>query len=274
MDFENQQMIETCFNARQTQPLLRRELLGTPDVIEAVQRSGLDEEFALDLLAQMILHKRTTVPTLVGLLKPHFEHCDNPWQSCAKALEHAVIVDLMDWDVQRDQFVVRFDITQQVQNLIRQYQYLPPMIVPPLQVLDDGNNRSSGYLTVRTDSLLLQDNHHVGDICVDSLNRFNNIPLCINEEIVKGIRNEWKHIDKPKDGETFEDFQKRLKAFERYERDSFFTIALMIEMGNQFWLTHKVDKRGRTYAQGYHITTQGDCWNKACLELADKELVQ
>ena len=274
MDFENQQMIETCFNARQTQAMLRTELLGSSDVIEAVQRSGLDEEFALDLLAQMILHKRTTVPTLVGLLKFHFEHCHNPWQGCTDGLKHAVIMDLVDYDPQRDQFIVRFDITQQTQDLLRQYQYLPPMIVPPLAIKDDGTNRGSGYLTVRTDSLLLQDNHHVGDICVDSLNRFNNIPLAINEEIVKGIRNEWKHLDKPKDGESFEEYQKRLKAFERYERDSFFTIALMIEMGNQFWLTHKVDKRGRTYAQGYHITTQGDCWNKACLELYNEELVQ
>ena len=274
MDFENQKMIEACFNARQTQDLLRAELLGSGPVIEAIQRSGLDEEFALDLLAQMILHKRTTVPTLVGLLKRHFMHCDNPYQACSDALKHAVIMDLMDWDQSRDQFVVRFNITEQTQTLLRQYQYLPPMIVPPLEVKDDGNNRGSGYLTIRTDSLLLQNNHHGGDICVDSLNRFNRIPLSINEDVVKSIRNEWRHMDKPKDGESFEDFQKRLKAFERYERDSFFTIALMIEMGNTFWLTHKVDKRGRTYAQGYHITTQGDCWNKACIELANKELVR
>ena len=274
MDFENQQMIETCFNARQTKDLLRAELLGSSAVIEAIQRSGLDEEFALDLLGQMILHKRTTVPTLVGLLKRHFSFCDNPYQACSNALRHAVILDLVDWDQERDQFVVRFDISQQTQDLIRQYQYLPPMIVPPLEIQDDGKNRGSGYLTIRTDSLLLQDNHHSGDLCVDSLNRFNQIPLSINENIVKGIRNEWRHLDKPKEGESFEDFQKRLKAFERYERDSFFTIALMIEMGNRFWLIHKVDKRGRTYAQGYHITPQGDCWNKACLELADKELVQ
>jgi DNA-directed RNA polymerase len=48
----------------------------------------------------------------------------------------------------------------------------------------------------------------------------------------------------------------------------------MVEMGNRFYLTHRYDKRGRTYAQGYHVNTQGNCWNKAVIELADEEVVE
>lgn len=272
MDFENQKMIETCFNARQTKKLLRKELLDSPYIIEMIQTSGLDEEFALDLLSHMILLKRATVATLVGLLSSHYESFDNPYQVTADALQHATIMDLVDYDTERDQFVLRFDVDPQTQDLIRQYMYMPPMVVPPLEIKGD-NNRGSGYLTIATDSLLLQDNHIDGDICVDSLNRFNAIPLSINERVVKSIRNEWKNIDRPKVGESFQEYRDRVKAFERYEKDSFFTIALMLEMGNRFWLTHKVDKRGRTYAQGYHINPQGNCWNKACVELADKEMI-
>ena len=43
--------------------------------------------------------------------------------------------------------------------------------------------------------------------------------------------------------------------------------------GNHFYLTHRYDKRGRTYAQGYYINPQGNEWNKAVLEFADKEIV-
>lgn len=268
MDYENQQMLETMFNAKQTPLLIRKNILECKPLIELIQRSGLDEEFAIDVLSQMILHKRTTVPTMVGLLRQHFK---GDHQTTAKALEIAAAKDLVDFDFEREQFVLKYDLDPATQQLMRQYQYLPPMVIPPLEVT---KSRGSGYVTIKTDSLILQDNHHEGDICLDSINRFNNIPLSINIELVKTVRNSWKNIDKMKDGETFEDYMKRRKAFERYERDSFYTIALMESMGNQFYLTHKVDKRGRTYAQGYHINYQGNCWNKACVELAHPQLIE
>lgn len=270
MDFENQKMLETMFNDKQTMTLLRRELTSEPTVMTAIERSEVDPEFALDLLSQMILHKRATVPTLVGLLKGHFADQLHPLQMTAAALEICAHSDLVDFDPSTEQFILVFDVDESTHTLLRQYQYLPPMIVPPLDVT---SNRGSGYITVTEDSLLLKDNHHDGDLCLDSINRFNRVPLAANLSVVRKIRNHWKGIDKPKDSETFAEYQKRLKAFERYERDAFFTIALLGEMGNRFHLTHKVDKRGRTYAQGYHINPQGNCWNKAVVELAEPEYV-
>jgi DNA-directed RNA polymerase len=44
-------------------------------------------------------------------------------------------------------------------------------------------------------------------------------------------------------------------------------------LGNEFYLTHRYDKRGRCYAQGYHVNPQGNDWNKAVIELAEKEVV-
>lgn len=271
MDYENQDMIEHFFNARQTPHLLRAELLKNRPALEAIVRSELNEEFCFDLLSQMIIYKRAHLPTLVGLLKHHFRDKSNPFQACSDALLIAAKYWLIDWDGQAEQFVIQFDVEEKAMNLIRQYQYLPPMTIPPLTVR---NNRGSGYINILDDSLILQNNHHEGDICLDSINRFNAIPMSVNEEVVKLIRNSWKHLDAPKQGETFDDYKKRLTAFERYEQVSFFTIALLIEMGNEFHFTHKTDKRGRTYAQGYHVNPQGNCWNKAVLELANKELVQ
>ena len=200
MDFENQKMLETFFNAKQTPLLLRRELLSSERVIIAIQKSELDEEFALDLLSQMILYKRTTLPTLVGLLRKHFAKCSNAFQACAEALHQACTKDLVDFDPVLEQFIIRFDMDQETHNLLRQYQYLPPMIVLPLTV---DCNRGSGYLTIRHDSLILKHNHHEGDLALDAINNFNSIPLTINVDIVKGIRNSWKNLDKPKDSETY-----------------------------------------------------------------------
>jgi hypothetical protein len=263
MDFENQKMLETMFNKRQTMALLRSELTNDAGVMQAIESSAVDPEFAMDLLSQMILHKRATVPTLVGLLKGHF---DGDLQATANALEICAQEDLVDFNTDTEQFILVFDTDEATHALLRQYQYLPPMIVPPLEVT---SNRGSGYVTKANDSLLLKDNHHDGDICLDSINRFNRVALTSNLNVVRKIRNHWKGIDKPKDFETFEEFQKRVKAFERYEKDAFFTISLLAEMGNRFHLTHS----GRTYAQGYHIKVQGNCWNKAVAELAEPEYV-
>ena len=52
-----------------------------------------------------------------------------------------------------------------------------------------------------------------------------------------------------------------------FKGESYELYSMLAKQGNQFWLTNKVDKRGRKYAQGYHVTSQGSCFKKAMLEL-------
>lgn len=280
MDFENQQMLEHLFNDRQSRPLLLRELDANTQLMSeldsAVESTNglLTLDFMKDVLIHLMMAKRATVPAVVGIYRFHYATGKGePCQMTAIAISGMVALGLVYYDDERIQIVVKHEASAATQDLIRQYMYLPPMIVPPLTVVDGSNNRGSGYITQQMDSLLLQDNHHEGELCVDHLNRCNNIPLSISERMVKTLRNQWKNTEAPKGGETFEDYQKRIKAFEQYERDSFLVMALMLEMGNKFYLTHKYDKRGRSYCQGYQINYQGNCYNKAVVELANKELV-
>lgn len=268
MHFENQKMLESFFNERQTNKLLRKQFMDCPELIEKIQQASIDEDFALDLLGHMVLAKRSTVPALVGLLKHHFHGSFDPHQKAADQLLVAIEIDLVDYHPEKRQVILRFDVDPSTHALIKQYQYLPPMTVPPLKVTD---NRGSGYLSIRTDSLILKKNHHDEDIGLDSINRFNQVPMSINFAVATQAKNQWKHLDKAKPGETYEEYQDRVKAFNRFQKDAAFTMALMEQMGNRFWFTHKVDKRGRTYCQGYHLNYQGHDWSKAVLELADKE---
>ena len=280
MDYENQEMIEHMFNEKQARPLLMREISKNEelqqriDATVAAAEGLIPREFIEDVLVHLIQAKRTTVPALAGMLRFHFAQHVDAYQHVATAVAGMIAAQLVNFDFSRMQVVIRYDVSEQTHDLLRQYMYLPPMIIPPLKVLDDGRNRGSGYITQKHDSLLLQDNHHDGELCVDHLNACNRVPLSINEDMVKSMRNSWKNIEKQKPDETFEEYQKRLKAFEKYEKDSFLVMALMLEMGNKFYLTHKYDKRGRTYAQGYQINSQGNCYNKAVIELANKEKVQ
>jgi hypothetical protein len=143
------------------------------------------------------------------------------------------------------------------------------MVVHPREVKD---NHDTGYLLMRN-SLILRDNHHDEDICLDHINRVNDIKFSHDVDTAQMISNRWRNLDKPKDGETADDFQKRVKAFEKYDRTAKEVIDLLTTHGNEFYLTHKYDKRGRCYCQGYHVNYQGAPWNKAVIELADKETV-
>ena len=87
------------------------------------------------------------------------------------------------------------------------------------------------------------------------------------------IQNQWKGLDKIRDGETKMDLDKRRKAFQKYDRNSKVVLELLTMISDKFYLTHRYDKRGRTYAQGYHVNPQGNSWNKAIINFANKEVI-
>jgi len=101
----------------------------------------------------------------------------------------------------------------------------------------------------------------------------NSIPLTINQSVVELIDNEWSDLDVRRPKETQADYDKRVKAFKRYDACSKDVITALTQMRDKFWLTHKYDRRGRVYCQGYHVNYQGNPWNKAVVEFADKELL-
>ena len=141
-------------------------------------------------------------------------------------------------------------------------QYLPPMVCEPMPLK---SNFSSGYLT-HDDSLILgSGNHHDGDICLDVLNTMNRVQLQLCTDLL------CKHEEEP----TFDlDTQEKVEQWKYFKKQSYRFYELITSQGNRFYLTHKVDKRGRVYSQGYHINTQGAQFKKAMIELANEEIVE
>lgn len=264
--------LEHLYHKNQLLPRIRQEFLACEDVDfpAYMKEHGILPEFGLDLLVQMVLHKRTTLPILVGILRSHFEPLVNASQLAADMLLKCAEADLVDWSETLEKFIIKFDISKDVQEEINRYQYPLPMVIPPAEVTC---NRETGYLTSRG-SIILKKNHHNDDVCLDHINRMNSIRFTIDDDTAFLIENQWRHLDRPKDGESYADYQKRQKAFEKYDTTSKEVIGKILSLGNEFYLTHKYDKRGRTYCQGYHVTYMGNAWNKAVIELADKELVE
>ena len=156
----------------------------------------------------------------------------------------------------------RLDLSEQLREYIENATFLPPMVCPPNYV---DNNRKSGYLT-HNDSLVLgRGNHHEGDLCLDIINLQNQIPLQLDKQFLCSFNAAPKHAL---------DTAEQIEQWHLFQKQSYKFFTLLVQQGNRMYLTHKVDKRGRLYSVGYHITTQGSAFQKAMLELADEEIVE
>lgn len=258
--------LESLFNKNQLIPRIRKEFEDLPLFKQFFKENKIPEKFGFDLMAQMALHKRADLPTMVGVMR---HHC-NTDQEVVDLLLKAATVDLIDWNDVLKIFVVKFTITQDVQDEIDKFQYPLPMVVEPLTIK---TNRDVGYY-LTGGSIILKKNHHEDDVCLDHINRVNQVKYCINHDTATMVKNEWRNLDKPKEGETREEFEKRVRQFDKYDRTAKDVMAILLKHGNEFYMTHKYDKRGRIYCQGHHVNYQGTPWNKAVIEFADKEVVE
>lgn len=268
MQTEYQMQMEKLFHKNQLMKRVTAEFKKETMFGEFFKAQTYSEGFGYDLLAQMAIHKRANVATLVGLLSGHFADV----QDCANEIERACSDDLINWNPATQMFHAAFFIDDEVQAEIDRYQYPLPMIVEPRKV---NNNTQSGYLLPNGSIILKGYNHHTDDVCLDHINRMNSIRLKINQDTAHAVKNEWKNMKKPKVGETWDQFQQRKKQLEKFNTTSMDVIQhIGIANGNAFYLTHKYDKRGRVYCQGYHVNYQGNTWNKAVIEFAHQETVE
>ena len=156
----------------------------------------------------------------------------------------------------------RIPLEERLLRYINNATFLPPMVCEPNELT---NNYSSGYLT-HNDSLILgKGNHHDGDICLDVLNKQNQTALRLDTDFLSKVEEE----------PTFAlDTGEKIDMWHQFKVQSYQFYTLIAQQRNHFYLTHKVDKRGRIYAQGFHINSQGSSFKKAMIELAKQELVE
>ena len=222
-----------------------------PCLREQVAPLHLDS-FEEDLVIQLLIHKRATIQTMVGLLNT------GDIQDTSDRIAMCVRKGLVAWDPDTERLITLVQVSDELQKQLDLYQYPLPMLVPPRSL---EGNKDSGYYT-HSSSVILRGNHHDNDVCLDHLNRMNSIALSINPNAFTYV-NKWKKMDK----------EQTRKAFVHFNVATQQVMHFMVEANNHFYLTHKYDKRGRTYACGYHISTQGNDYQKSCIEFAHKELV-
>jgi hypothetical protein len=265
MTIQKQIELENLYSKNQLMPRIKAEFINskTPDFVGYLDSLDIDKNFGITVLAQMSLHKRCDLPTLVGIMS---NDSVTP-QEAADLLYQLACADLLDWSPALRLFTVRYEISADVQEELDRFQYPLPFVVEPKEI---ESNMDRGYYTTKG-SVILKNNHHDGDVCLDHLNRCNKVQFSIDQRVVSMVKNQWRNLDKPKQDETKQDFAKRIKAFEKYDRTAHDVMAMLPE---KFNLSHRPDKRGRTYSQGYHVNYQGSAWNKAVICFSQKEVCE
>ena len=264
---QTQTDLETLYSKHQLLPVLREEFTEYMAETHPDMVSYEDSKPFVEMLAQIYLHRQADVITMVGILSPRFgepqEVADLLWTAVAE-------LDLMDYDSTKGMFMVKFDISEDVQDRLDRYQYPLPMITPPNKVKD---NFQTGYDTI-TGSVILNGSNYFKDkdVCLDHLNRANAVALTLDVDVIKS--REGKFVQPKRNiGEDFSDFNKRKRQANIFYHTSVKVMADLMDISEKLYLTHKFDRRGRSYASGYHVTTQGTDYNKAVLQLAKKEMI-
>ena len=256
--------LEILFNKNQLIPRIKKEFIESDiPFVRVMEEAGIPVTFGFDAMVQIALHKRADVKTMVGVMYRHL----NDAQATADMLMLCVAVDLFDYNPNLGQFIVIFEVSDDVQEELNRYQFPLPMVVPPRPVL---RNNETGYF-MSSGSVMLNQNPGEDDLCLDHINRMNAIRFAIKMETAEMVQNSWSDLDRQKEGETKKDFEKRQRAFQKYDQAARDVMAQLTSIANVHHVTHRYDKRGRTYCMGYHVNYQGTEWNKAVVQLADKE---
>ena len=213
----------------------------------------------LNILTQTVLIASDYVPLLsicssvsFGLDKYH------DIQTCADILwlinqTNLILIDIVD-DTRYIQS--NMELSDELVSRLTIMCVLPAMLVKPRTLR---YNKSNAYLTINNkDSLIMGDKENYHDECIslDVLNTLNSQAYQLDLDICYKFEKELTG-----DVLTYN------KAKEQYEyfRD--------VIQDKTIFFTHKVDKRGRVYSQGYQFNSQGSSFEKACINLKTKETV-
>lgn len=223
------------------------------------------------ILTQVYLHKRIDIPSLVGII---VDKCQSAEEASDFIIE-GINKGLVKYDPSKELLLVKYEPEEEVIKRTEQFMFPPPLLCKPNPI---NTNKDSAYYSIKTDNIILNqknlsDNMEL-DACLDHINNMNQIQFKLNLKVAETIHNHWEGTLHPKEGESEEDFQKKVRAFQKYDRNAHYLISLIKEAGNKFYLAHHYDKRGRIYSLGYYINYQGNDWCKASIEFAEEEYLQ
>ena len=142
-------------------------------------------------------------------------------------------------------------------------QYLPPMLVEPIEWTD---NKTGGTYIFDDNCILGQGNMHDSKQGLDVLNTLQNIAWTFTSDIHHPT------LKARGDNESSKAFEQRKESHMQRVNQSKYIYNLYSNV-SEFYFVWKFDKRGRSYSQGYDINLQGSEEKKASIQFAKTEML-
>lgn len=261
---------------------------------KATRKDHISQMDLVELTTEMFIRiasltTETTLNNLASQLAPMLGFADTRVgiQACAEVIAilcETNFFNLEKYHVNSSIYIKsNFVLPDELIDYIERACYLPPMIVKPKTLRD---NRSSGYMTVKGESLLLGGghNHHNDPIALDVLNLMNRYELCLNTFILDNVVEEPTHdldvVEQKPDQPPLTEIEKQRAIAQQkknwakhLEQSAYFYQHIRLN-NNKMYISNKYDKRGRVYSQGHHINPQGTSYKKACIDLFNKSVVE
>lgn len=215
----------------------------------------LEHAIANDIIALLFFHKSMEPSALMGTLFQRF----NDLGLIGDVIEHLVEVDGLA-KFENNRVTAMYNIKDKTEySKLSSLLYPLPLVVPPSKVT---RNTQNGYIYYPIGSIVLNSSYYKGDVNLEHINRVNSIPLRMNQDVLNDLKNyPKKTLYALKDRQNWDRFVKQQKEINDFYKDK------------EFYLTHKYDKRGRVYCQGYHVSYQSTDFTNACVEFAQGEPV-
>ena len=216
----------------------------------------------IKLLVQLAIQKRMLVSVALGILATKLD-----LEDAVTIVEACVDAGIVTHNPRNNELVVVIEPDKATQEKMRHYMFPPPMVCEPLEVT---HNSESGYLITST-SVMSRGSHTEDDVCLDVINILNKFKYKLNLDVLQ-YSSMYKSLSKVKDGETTSDYNKRLRQWISFDRDTRDLIENHYSSDDTIRFTHGADKRGRLYCRGYHFNYQGCEWRKALIQFEPEEL--
>lgn len=228
------------------------------------------KELCWVVLVYCVLQERTTFTQVLGKVYKRFKLGERQALETAADIiavlnKHPFISVEYPLNTEEGVLMIRSHIKlpEPIQKYLNQQTFILPSLDVPVPVL---SNTDTGYETIQ-DGILLGGKMHNMPLNLGHINRCNAIPLRIDDRVIRYASPEFKEKD-----DSPEERKARYNQWRQLNAESVNLYAEFVD--TTFYLTHRYDERGRTYARGHHFNTLGDDYRKAVIELADRELVQ
>lgn len=250
-----------------------RELVDSCPELKDSFRQSSNPKVAFKMFSYALERRRVQVTALVSKFIYHFE--ENA-QKAADFVEECIELEILSYDEKLEDVLPAYFPSDKTMDKLDLMMFQMPMVVEPKELV---SNYDTVFLATKASSQVLNSNIQE-DICLDVLNSLNKIPLQIDQEVVekgfnqiKAVATPYSPVKEPNNMNKINNLTEKQFAKFNMQLGVVLDEVEYLDPETKIYIPWKYDKRGRFYDTGYFIKVQGNEYQKAMIQFADKHKI-